>query len=207
MGLLNNDIVRVTYRGLCFGQRIILTNDYLMIGDLNVVTTVIEDLANIATVIGTGGADNKTGRYLAALPPEYSMSDIRVQQIWPTRSAYWSQPTPATVGTNANSATVANDAAAITMRTPFSGRKHRGTKHIGPTPDAASAAGLLTNAYKLIMNGVGNMLLEVIQPAGTASFLKPGIYNKPLNALTFTINYVVGDQSRIQRRRTVGVGE
>lgn len=207
MGLLNNDIVRVTWRGLCFGQRIILTNDYLVIGDINPITTVIEDLANIATVIAVGGADDKTTRYMAALPPQYTLTDLRVQKLWPTRSAYWQNTFVGVVGTHASPATVANDSAALTMRTPFSGRKHRGTKHIGPIPDAASAAGLLTAGYRGIMATLGNMLLESIAPAGAAGFLKPGIYNKPLSSITFTLNWIIGDQSRVQRRRTVGIGE
>lgn len=207
MGLMNDDKVLVTWRGLCFGQRIILTNTYLVIGDINAATTVEQDLANISDVIAPAGVDDKTTRLLAAYPPQMAVTEIRVQRLRPVRSAYHVHTLAGVVGTNAGAATVANDSAAITMRTPFAGKMFRATKHFGPVPDAASAAGLITAAYRAKLVDVGAALLEVIQPAGTASFLAPGVFNPPTGNLTLFTNFLIGDQARVQRRRTVGVGE
>jgi hypothetical protein len=207
MGLMNNDVVRVQWRGLCFGQRIILNNDYIVIGDLNPLTSVAQDLGNILASAAVGGVDDKTTRYLACLPPQYTMTDMRAQKLNPARSAYVSLATPATVGTHASPATVANDSAALTLRTPLAGRKFYGTKHIGPIPDAASAAGLLTGAYKTILGLFGADLIAPLVPGGVGGYLANCVLNMPTLIGTFTTNFIVGDQSRVQRRRTVGIGE
>lgn len=207
MGLLNADNVLVSWRGLCFGQRIILTNWYTVVGDLNPLTTTAQDLANILNVIAPAGADDKTTRYLACLPPQYSLTEMRAQLISPQRSAYVPVAFAATPGTNANAATVANDSAAITIRTPFAGRNFRGTKHIGPIPDGASANGLLTPAFRVLLSNLGTALIEAITPAGAGGFLANVVYNQGTQVGTFTTNFLLGDQSRVIRRRTVGVGE
>src|SRR5690242_7674685 len=137
MGLLNNDVLQMSFRGLAFGQRIILTQSWQVIGDWGVATTVQQDLTTLANGVAPAGAFDIASSYLACLAPQYLLTEVRWQRIKAIRSAYVSIAT-AFPGTHASPATVANDSGALTMRGDFAGRSYVGTKHIGPAPDAAS---------------------------------------------------------------------
>jgi len=206
MGLLNNDIVLITWRGACFGQQILLTHHYKILGDYNAATSIAQDLDNITQNIHPLGANDVTTPYLACLPPQYGLIEIRAQRIKATRSAYRAEGN-AFPGTHASPATVANDAACVTLRTDLAGRSQVSNKHIGPIPDAVSAAGVLTPAYKVLLASLGSKLVTAFAPVGSGSVVTPVVYNRVLNTSDVLNNYIVGEQSRVQRRRTVGLGE
>jgi hypothetical protein len=111
-------------------------------------------------------------------------------------------------GTNANAATVANDSAAITLRTALSGRNQVGTKHIGPVPDAASANGVLTGAYLMLLDALAQKLIQSATPAGWGdTIISPVVADLKFGSNELVNSYIIGEQSRVQRRRTVGLGE
>lgn len=207
MGLLTNDKVSIAYRGLCFGQRIILTHNYVVLGDFPVVNSVAQDLQLILNGIAAGGVNDIETPYLACLPPQYTLSEVRAQRILPVRSAYVSNGFVGVVGTNAGAATVANDAACVTMRTALAGRKQVANQHIGPVPDNVSVAGLITAAYKLTLTSLGTRLITSFVPPASGSLVAPIILHRPGGTFDIINNFILGDQSRVQRRRTVGVGE
>ena len=206
MALLNNDIVRIEARGQCFGQQIILTHHYKCVGDAPAVNTIIQDLTQILTDLDLAGVLDLRTPYLACLPASYTLDKFRAQRIRATRSAYVDklQGNP---GTNINMATVANDSGAITLRSQTAGRGHYCTKHIGPVPDAASVNGLLTNAYKNLLGALANKLITSFIPAGLGTLLVPVVYNAKLFTSDFVVMQIVGAESRVQRRRTVGLGK
>lgn len=206
MGLLNNDIVQITWRGSCFGQRILLTHHYKILGDYNAATSIAQDLDDITNNIHPLGANDKTTVYLACLPPQYNLIEIRAQRIRASRSAYRAQGN-AFPGTHASPATVANDSACVTLRTENAGRSQVSNKHIGPIPDAVSAAGVLTPAYKLLLSSLGSALVTAFAPVGSGSIVTPVVFNRTLLTSDVLNTYIVGEQSRVQRRRTVGLGE
>ncbi|OWY61920.1 hypothetical protein B7486_61200, partial [cyanobacterium TDX16] len=158
MGLQANDRVQITIRGRCFGQRIILVRHLLIVGDMPIADSVKKGLDDILTAVGPGGIANWQVPYLAALPPQYTLDEWRAQRIKPVRSAYTSVFPVAVVGTNANAATVANDSAALTFRGASASRSNVGTCKIGPAPDGASAAGLLTAAYTTLIANIGTAM-------------------------------------------------
>lgn len=205
MALELNDVVLVSFRGLCFGQRIILTHTYRIDAVNDPGQTVVQDLTDILTAIDVGGGDAVVPSYLACLPPQYQLTQLRAQRIYPIRSAYV-PITKALAGTHEAPATVANDAAAITLRTDYAGRNQIATKHIGPIPDDASSAGLLIAGYKTLLSTLATKLLLTID-FGAAGQATPGIYHRSTNGFDAVESYILGDQSRTQRRRTVGVGE
>lgn len=207
MALKNDDIIQITFRGLCFGQRIIMTRPYLVSGDFPVGTTFATDLDSICTAVAAGGVQDIMTPYLACLPAVYSLSEIRAQRVWPTRIAYRSIGFGGAVGTNAGAATVANDSACITLRTAFAGRKQVANMHIGPVPDTVSVAGLITAAYKVTLNVLGPKLVTSFVPVGSGSLLVPVIFHRATHDNDLVQQFILGDQSRVQRRRTVGVGE
>lgn len=207
MGLLNNDVVQVTWRGECFGQRILLTHNYLILGDYNAATSVTQDLTDILNQVKAAGAFDVTTSYLACLAPDYTLHFMRAQRIKAIRSSYVEQVVAALPGTWAGAATVANDSAALTLRTASAGRSQRATKHIGPIADNASAAGLIVVGMGPKLTALGNKLIQAFAPAGSGSVVTPIIYHRGTGTFDVTDRFILGDQSRVQRRRTVGLGE
>lgn len=206
MGLKDNDIIQVTLRGSCFGQQIILDHTYRIFGDFPALNSVPTDLDLINAALAPGGVQNLVAPYLACLPPEYSLLELRSQRIFPTRSAYQQIAFIGAVGTNAAAATVANDSAVITLRTALSGRSQVANKHIGPVPDAISAAGLIVNAYKVTLSSLGDKLVTSFTPPTSGSLVVPIIYHRATQTNDLVNQYILGIQSRVMRRRTVGVG-
>lgn len=207
MGLLNNDVVSTTWRGICFGQRIILTHHWAIIGDYNAATSVTQDLDDIKANISLAGANDKTTPYLAVLPASYTLEQLRVQRIKATRSVYRVTNFIGAVGTNAGAATVACDSAAVTLQSALAGRSRISVKKIGPCPDNVSVAGLLTAAYKALLNNIGSALITAFQPVGSGSVVTPIVYHRSTGTFDALSQFVLGDQSRTQNRRVVGRGE
>ncbi len=206
MALAVNDIILTTIRGTCFGQRIIFTMTWFVSEAFESDTTRL-DLLRIAEVIAAPVPAALLTKYLACLPADYTANEIRVQRLRPTRSAYSVLSLAGRFGTHAEVATVANDSAALTLRTPFAGRDQVATKHIGPIPDAVSSEGLLTDGYKAILNTLGQELSEPVIPVLPGGEITPCIFNRNANAAVEVVQFAIGDQSRVQRRRTVGLGE
>lgn len=207
MGLLNNDIVQVTFVGSCFNQLIELVRNYLILGDFPVANSIMADLDLINTAITLGGVNDIETPYLALLPPQYSCYMVKSQKINGTRSAYrpinfvGGEP-----GTNAGAATSANRACALTTRTALAGKKQRGTVHVGPLPDSAAVNGNLSAAYLLLLQPFGTKLLTSFIPPTSGSLVVPILYHKDktwdlLNSIPSQVTV------RTQRRRTIGVGK
>lgn len=207
MGLLNNDIVQVSWRGRIFGQRVLMVRNYLILGDYNAATTVAQDLDDIKAQLGPAGAFDATTAYLACLPPEYSLLELRTQRLKAVRSAMRSTVFAATVGTNANSATVPSDSGAITFRTALAGPTQVSVVKIGPMPDAASVAGFLTAAQLALHGALATKLLVNFTPAGSGSVVVPIVVGKTLAAPSALTSAVPEVTSRVITRRTVGRGE
>lgn len=205
MSLGVNDIISVDYKGRCFGQRIILTTKYIKSAGPEILPNADEVNLLIDDLIVGGGVDVLTD-YMACLAPEYALEEIRAQRIYIARDAYV-QRLVATPGTHASSATVANDSACITLRTDQAGRNDISNKHIGPIPDAVSVAGLLTAGYRTLL---ANLATKLLTPAviGTGETWRPIVTGPhPVYLATLLTTAIVGVQSRVQRRRTVGLGE
>lgn len=207
MGLQDGDIIETQVRGRCFGQRIILTEHFRVLGSFPEGNSVATDLKQISTDFLAGEARAFIPVYLAALPPQYIAEEVRAQRIWPERAAYQSTVLTDLVGTNANAATVANDAAAVTMRTQLSGRRFLGTKKIGPVPDAVSSAGLIIDAYILLLAAIATKMQGSWVPPASGSLLQPVIWHRDIFTFTEIRGFAIGKSSRVNRRRTVGIGE
>lgn len=198
-------IFGVNFMGRCFGQRIILTTKYRCTTE-GVPIPVENELQNIVDQLVVGGAVDLLTTYLALLPTTYAMEEIRAQRIYTPRSAYMSRVVTA-AGTHASPATVANDSAALTLRGVLAGKRNRGTKHIGPVPDAASASGLIVAGYKTLLSNLGDKLIQGLTTANGSTYVPVTTGANPSIGSPEMVGYVVGAQSRVQRRRTVGLGE
>lgn len=207
MGLVSGDIILLQHRGQCFGQQIRVNRTLVVQGNFPAITRVVDDLATIANAVTVGADNDQTSVYLDVLPPQYSLNSIRVQKLNVPRSVAFDLSTPMTTGNNMASATVANDAAALTFRTELAGRNQVSTLKIGPIPDGFSASGLLNPIAFGLMNLLGNAWRANIPVAGTTSVLFPVILHRSSFTWDVINSHVIGSQSRTQRRRTVGLGE
>jgi len=208
MAVIAGDSVAIHFLGRCFGQRTVLTNTYrCTVGNAGLTTAqVLNELLN--EVVLAGGANEILGQYRACLPPQWSLEETRAQVLAPVRSAFTSQGFVGFPGTNANAATVASDAAAITRRTALAGRRQISTLKIGPVPDAASAAGLLTGAYGLLLQTLGTATIKpLLLPISTCQFIPTILTALGTHDGRDLTNFFIGTTSRVNRRRTVGVGE
>lgn len=208
MGMLNGDIVQVSFRGRCFGQRILLVRHYKLFGDAPVGQSTRTDLQNINTAVAAAGVNDIMTPYLACLPPQYTLESIRSQRIRNLRTAYEDLGTPGAVGTNVNNATVACDSAGIILRTFEAGRGERGTAKIGPAPDGASAAGLITAAYQALLSALGSKLVTAFVPVGWGGTLvTPVLFQVSTNTSRILQTFLIPTDSRVMNRRVVGRGE
>lgn len=208
--LTQGNVVLVSFRGSCFNQRIILTHTYVVEGTGDPTVPITNDYAEIAAQLeGGGGVDVETP-YRALLPEEYSLETLRVQMISPIRLAFQDTSYLNTPGTNVGDASAANRSVAITFRTQLAGRNQIATKHIGPVPDAAGTNGVVQNAYLQLMDNLAAALLSTFNIpviGGATVSLRPCIFHRATGSTTPLVGYTNGNTLRVQRRRTVNVGE
>lgn len=207
MAVLAGDTIRLWFRGLCFGQRIIFDLSYrVTVGNTILATNVV--LNELNTQVIAGGGNDIVANYLLCLPPQYSMSEIRSQVIKPTRSVFVSNNLVGIVGTNANPATVACDSGALLRRTLLAGRNQVSVLKYGPLPDASSAAGLLTNAAKgqIAVSGI-DTIKPLLLPISTVQMIPTILDRNGLASNRDLVSIKVEDESRVMRRRVVGRGE
>lgn len=210
MAMLNGDRVQVTFRGTCFGQRILMVRMYQLIGAAPGAQTVRTDLQDINSAVAAAGVQDITTPYLACLPPQYTLQEIRSQRITPIRSAFEGLTIGGggAPGTNINAATVACDSAGIVVRAAEAGRAERGTVKVGPCPDGASVAGQLTAVYQGLLGTLGSKLVTAFAPVGWGgTLLAPILYQRSTNTSRIIQTFLIPTDSRVMRRRVVGRGE
>jgi len=204
------DIYQVAAVGRQGGQRIILTH-YYRLAEINadVSDTDARDSLVLGVSDGAGGGDVLETTYLACLTEDYQLDYWRCQNIDPVRWAYVNL-NRAVQGTHAGVSTTVNLGAAITLRTDAAGRKEHATKHIGPIPDdsATIVNGVLQAGYRATLTTFLGSLLSDVVDAAIGALWTPVIYNKgSVPNFRRVMNGIVGDTARVQRRRTVGLGE
>lgn len=199
--------ILLTMKGFCFGQRIMLTQWFNKENASTGTQTIHEELDAFLDEIINNDSNLMIESYLACLPTSYRLTEFRMQLVYPLRYAYISR-TVDMPGTHASPATVANDAAALTFRGAVARREDVATKHIGPIPDAASAAGLLTGPYKVLLETLATAMKGDYAVGTIPNIYSPEIYHRKQPGTSSPILFHrVGEQSRVQRRRTVGLGE
>jgi len=205
MAVAIGQLIKVNWFGRCFGQRIILTTGYEKTEVLGALTTE-EEMNGVIDDLIVGGAVDLLTDYMACLPASYSLEEVRAQVVKLTRETAV-QRVIVTPGTHASPATVANDSACITLKGEFAGARFRSNKHIGPIPDAASAAGLLTAAFITKLNALGAALISNVVLGGGQKYV-PAVWGPEVVPTAHRLTqWSTGLQSRVQRRRTVGLGE
>jgi len=111
-------------------------------------------------------------------------------------------------GTVAGTALPSNLSHALTLRGEFAGPRYRGTKHIGGQASSFSSQSLLTPAGLGALMTLGDgLVMDQDGDAGGDTTFYPVIYNRADPGASIAIkDYLVGSTTRVQRRRTVGLG-
>ena len=205
MPLFLGDIVQTTVVGRCYSQRILLSLMWRVSQAGPPEESVNVQLGQLFDAIKVGGTHDKMTAYLDCLQTDYQMLGLRNQVVRPVRTAYRFDES-VHLGTG-GAGTVANDSAALTLRTAVAGRNQVATKHIGPIADGSSLDGRLTLAFRAKVATLGALLTQEVQIAVGGLTFTPVIFHRSTNTFNVIETYVVGEQSRVQRRRTVGLGE
>lgn len=205
MGVQVGDKVQVNFVGRCYSQRIMLTTMWRVAQAAAPGETYALNMTQLIDSLDVGGANSIVTPYLALLQEDYTLIRITAQAIHPVRLAYVAKEV-ARPG-NGGAGSVANDSACLTLRTANAGRSQVANKHIGPVPDGVSLAGRLDVAYKALVATLGSAMTATIQPDPLGAIYQPVIFHRASELHDGVTGFIVGDQSRVQRRRTVGVGE
>lgn len=204
------DIFQVHAVGQAFNQRVMFTHNYRLTA---VTAGTAETAARNSLLLGVSGGvlggDVLESPYLAMLPPMYRLLYWECQVISPVRRTY-QRLTRNQLGTHAAECLTVNHSLAISLRGETVGRKSHCTKHIGPTPetDAVMDNGIFAPDYIALGVLLKDSLISEVIDATIGATWTPIIYN-PGDLINFTpaLYGNVGSTVRVQRRRTVGLGE
>lgn len=208
MSVAAGDLFRVAAVGQVFMQRVMLTHAYAVLsvdpgqGELAITTKLIDGLR------AGGGGDAWETAYMACLPPQYTLSYWHAQKVAPVRYRYHkvTRDIPGDHGANTEAT---NQTGTITLQTLLSGRDQIAVKHIGPIPQdiTVQADGLLTTAYKTLLNTLANGLLAQITDETINLVMVPVIpHSATPGSYTLAFSAITGETINVMRRRTVGRG-
>ena len=207
MGLAVGDIVQVQWRGLAMNQQFLLTRNYVLSGGGgNAAHSVPEDLLDIGEAINVGGLNDLTTDFLALMPTNYQLFEIRTQRIAPERSVLVDVNAGPAAGTEGSVAVVPNDAAVVTFRTELAGRNQVANIHLGPLPVDGASAGQITGPYNGLINAFAILLTDNLAIAGFTGILKPIILHKPAMTWNLITHFQIQPQARVMVKRTLNRG-
>lgn len=208
--VLTNDIIQCIWRGTIYGQTIMLTHHYV-VGDI--AGGGVEMGAFIGamrtTLNLTGGVSQKLANCYSG---DMDNISLIIQDIWPIRYVRSIQLSGYPTGTVASLDTLLppNICGVIWLRGERAGRTYRSIKHIGAMPASFVDGGNISNIGLAAYGNLGAQLAATlnITVAGTPIALYPVVYHREDPAISRQIfTWEVPDTSRVERRRTVGLGE
>lgn len=203
------DIIEVGWESEFNAQRFLNVMHYRKQVNQTVPTTAIQEEAQIAVELSTGGAGTLVDLYRDCLPSNLTLHRVRVQVIRPLRLVPRYGSIEA-AGTAATTAQQGNLSAVITFKSDFAGRNQQGSFHVPALPKDMALGGYLADAgFIADFNALGAKLIQSITPAGTGAeylpvILHPNGHVPDGNGIT---DYICQSTVRVMRRRTVGVGK
>lgn len=207
MALQTGDIVLMSFEGKCFGQTIIYTQHYRINGAGNPTTTLTQDWLEVMSLINGGGEDDLITHYKDLYSNEYTLFGVRLQRIFPIRSAFFRTAIVDGGGTFVGQTGTASGSAALTFRTEKAGRDQISNKKLGPVPEEAQLEGLLTAAYQAEVKVFGDQQMrELVLPVASVDMI-PVVYHAGTHATDDYASFEVQAEVRSMSRRVVGRGE
>jgi len=200
--LQGQSIVEVAIRGTLFGQRTLSLFHYRYNTNVNAANgfPIIDLLATILNDAG-GLVEN----YAACCSQNLTIDFLSIQKVHPApRIRRYNFDPSAPTGTNIAACLSPNHACAITRQADEATRHGTGTLHMPAVPVTFMEDGLITGAADAAYTTLAEEML-VHQDGG---LWVPVLYNRvaPADSLNIT-RTTVQNTLRVQRRRTVGLGE
>lgn len=210
MAIAAGDLILIQFRGLIYGQRT-LTNYGFRCMSSNSVSSDRTDQALIASHISTDTGTQLMGTYLAVVSPALTVQSINVQKLWPFRVRR-TELAVALSGTNGTGPDTANVSAVITRKTDLGGRNQISNLHLPGVPltdMATNGEWDATMKTALGLHAVESYDTITVTDGGKTITLAGCIIQAPYGtgAHQMITAHTVNPYVRVQRRRTVGLGE
>lgn len=166
----------------------------------------LANLIEIASIIdiNPGGWSNLLS---LATSDQFNISWVQLQYVWPTRFSYHRVTATNPAGTLVGDPAPPNVSAAITMQGDGVGRHQRSTMHIGGLRAEDVASGLVGIAVKSALADLAAFLIEPFAVTSSSLNYEMVIYQRSAPGASVPIShFTIQDTSRVERRRTVGLG-
>lgn len=138
---------------------------------------------------------------------ELKMDYIQLQYIYPTRFAYKRYDALVTEGNQVVVGAPPNVSGVITWQADTTGRDSRGSMHVLGIPASLLADGLIDDTIREPMAEEAAFLIEPFTPPTFNQEYEMILFHRAAPALSKTVtHFTVQRTSRVERRRTVGLG-
>lgn len=202
------DIFSIIYRGILFGQETLLTLHYSVALSGGSVDEPLFDFSDLiqAQIDALGGL---SAAYQQSCSRDLVDMNVYIQKIWPTRYIRKIYTPGAGHGEVLEDSMPPNCSHVITLRGDAAGPTKRGNKHITAVPPSYTAEGVMTGAGAASYTTLAAAMKATISPAVIvgAADLTPIVYHRANPGVSVPItNHILGQTTRTERRRTVGLG-
>jgi hypothetical protein len=207
MALALGDVIQVSFRGSLFNQQI-LNILHFSVGVIGTGTDYDQLSMFTSNLVTGGGSVDLVLPFMACMPPEYALEEVRAQRIYPTRTVYAFTLSGA-FGQYATGTETTNVAASIEKRTLTPGRMGIGRLQLAGVPTAAMNNGEVSAAFKgTEMLNLANTMIQTITTTAPVVTYNPCLFNPTATGPKFSplFSCIPMDTLRVMRRRTLRVG-
>ena len=198
------DLIQVLFMGTWHGQQVQNKFDYTVLSVSGQVpySTFQNAVANALVSSGT-----LASAFIACVPPEYALTNVVVQTIWPSRVLRTFYPTTL-VGTFSGHSSTANLASVITRQSYLASKQQRSSIHIPlANLDTGISNGLVSTA-QLTANTTLATAMKAVNNVASLGVISPVIVGAKTPQSPFPLVATITQSTvRVMRRRTVGVGK
>lgn len=206
--LTSGDTIAVTIEGRLFNQQILLTQHYTAV----LVTGPGDPVQDVLFALHTrlDAAGKLYQAYALCLSSEMVGLRCKLQDIWPIRYSYIEEEPTVVTGGVLEDSMPPNVSQTITLAGITAGRGFTGTKHISAVPLSFTENGMPTIGSVGPMSALANELrasVAVVTTFASTYDFNPILYKRaaPLDSEP-VVTWRLGSTTRVERRRTVGLG-
>lgn len=197
-------ILEVTFEGLLAAQQVMVTHHYRVL-EADIVN--LDDFVALEFGPWLEGNNNPFDAFVESISDQVTNLAIYVQAIYPNRYRYVQYVTGISNGDLVGAVLPPNDGYAITKRGDQANRHNIGTMHVPGVRASDVTDGILSAGLVALANVLATALTLKVDGLAGATELEPVLWNvhSPEDCPVVTQAHVQ-PTSRVNRRRTVGVG-
>lgn len=200
--LTNGSIIQVTWWQTYQGQELLNVQNYRF-AQGTPITDYRSELADLLNLINAAG--DISALQVLCCSTGWNQDFVTAQPIYPFRLALVNSNVNAP-GVKAGTQAPANVAADITKQSDVAARYGIGTWHQGGLVASDVAGGMVSGGLETLLGNLADKIIEV-KTTASGGVYTPVLWGaaNPLRVTEIT-DYELQTQSRVMRRRTVGVG-